>query len=103
LGEGNLDTQIPVENSDELGFLAHEFNLMAVKLKELDQLKDDFVSSVSHELRSPLAAIAGYAELLRTSRWKPSLGIRGTKPLALFRKAPTDSHISSRHSRFGKI
>jgi signal transduction histidine kinase len=37
---------------------------MAVKLKELDQLKDDFVSSVSHELRSPLAAISGYIELL---------------------------------------
>jgi signal transduction histidine kinase len=65
LGEGQLDTQIPVETSDELGFLAQEFNLMAVKLKELDQLKDDFVSSVSHELRSPLSAISGYVELLR--------------------------------------
>ncbi len=66
IGEGQWDTRIPVESKDELGFLAHEFNLMAMKLKELDQLKDDFVSSVSHELRSPLAAIAGYAELLRT-------------------------------------
>lgn len=66
IGAGNLDTQIPVESADELGFLAHEFNLMAYKLKELDQLKDDFISSVSHELRSPLAAIAGYVELLRS-------------------------------------
>jgi signal transduction histidine kinase len=66
IGEGRWDTHIPVEGKDELGFLAHEFNLMAMKLKELDQLKDDFVSSVSHELRSPLAAIAGYAELLRS-------------------------------------
>jgi histidine kinase len=66
IGEGQWDTRIPVESKDELGFLAHEFNLMAMKLKELDQLKDDFVSSVSHELRSPLAAIAGYAELLRS-------------------------------------
>lgn len=65
IGDGQLDTQIPVESSDELGFLAYEFNLMAVKLKELDQLKDDFVSSVSHELRSPLSAISGYVELLR--------------------------------------
>lgn len=64
LGDGNLDTQIKFERNDELGFLATEFNIMAVKLKELDQLKDDFVSSVSHELRSPLAAIAGYVELL---------------------------------------
>ncbi len=34
------------------------------KLKELDKLKDEFVSSVSHELKSPLAAIEGYVELL---------------------------------------
>jgi signal transduction histidine kinase len=64
LGDGNLDTQINFERDDELGLLAKEFNIMAVKLKELDQLKDDFVSSVSHELRSPLAAISGYVELL---------------------------------------
>jgi signal transduction histidine kinase len=64
IGEGNLDTQIHVGREDELGFLAHEFNVMAIKLKELDQLKDEFVSSVSHELRSPLAAISGYVELM---------------------------------------
>jgi signal transduction histidine kinase len=64
LGDGNLDTRIAVLRKDELGFLAEEFNIMAVKLKELDNLKDEFVSSVSHELRSPLAAISGYVELL---------------------------------------
>ena len=64
VGDGNLDTQIHVGREDELGFLAHEFNIMAMKLKELDQLKDEFVSSVSHELRSPLAAISGYVELM---------------------------------------
>ncbi len=66
IGEGDLATQIPIESTDELGFLAKEFNLMATKLRELDSLKDDFVSSVSHELRSPLAAIVGYVELLRS-------------------------------------
>lgn len=64
IGEGNLDTQIDIKRKDEIGFLAEEFNTMAVKLKELDQLKDAFVSSVSHELRSPLTAISGYVELL---------------------------------------
>lgn len=66
IGEGDLGTQIPIESTDELGFLAKEFNLMATKLRELDSLKDDFVSSVSHELRSPLSAIVGYVELLRS-------------------------------------
>lgn len=64
IGEGKLDTRIEIKRKDELGFLAEEFNIMAEKLKELDNLKDEFVSSVSHELRSPLAAIAGYVELL---------------------------------------
>lgn len=34
------------------------------KLKELDRLKNGFISSVSHELRTPLASIMGYAEFL---------------------------------------
>lgn len=64
IGEGQLDTHIDIRRKDEIGVLAEEFNTMAVKLKELDQLKDAFVSSVSHELRSPLTAISGYVELL---------------------------------------
>ncbi len=64
IGEGNLDTHLDIDRKDEIGLLANEFNTMAVKLKELDKLKDDFVSSVSHELRSPLTAISGYVELL---------------------------------------
>lgn len=34
------------------------------RLKEVDQMKDDFVSMAAHELRTPLAAIRGYANLL---------------------------------------
>jgi signal transduction histidine kinase len=54
IGKGKLDHSIPVESKDELGSLARDFNKMAEQLKELDQLKKDFVSSVTHELRSPL-------------------------------------------------
>jgi PAS domain S-box-containing protein len=35
------------------------------RLRELDQMKDDFVASVSHELRTPLTSIRGYLELVR--------------------------------------
>jgi signal transduction histidine kinase len=35
-----------------------------VRMRELDQLKDDFVASVSHELRTPLTSISGYLDLL---------------------------------------
>lgn len=38
------------------------------QLQEVDQLKDDFISMASHELKTPLAVIRGYAEFLRESR-----------------------------------
>lgn len=60
IGQGKLDTKIKTERKDELGWLAHKFNQMAERLKELDEMKKDFVSSVTHELRSPLAAIESY-------------------------------------------
>jgi two-component system phosphate regulon sensor histidine kinase PhoR len=53
---------------------------MSHKLKELDELKDSFVSSVSHELRSPLTAIDGYVEYLIT-------GLEKNMPVAKQQKA----------------
>jgi Na+/proline symporter/nitrogen-specific signal transduction histidine kinase len=41
------------------------------RLKELDRLKDDFVATVNHELRTPLASIRAFSEILRDH---PSLG-----------------------------
>ncbi|MBN1824530.1 MAG: HAMP domain-containing protein [Endomicrobiales bacterium] len=63
IGSGKLDHKIDVTTRDELGDLATEFNRMSVKLKELDQLKSDFVSSVTHELRSPLVSLKMYIDL----------------------------------------
>ena len=42
-----------------------EYALLFKKLKEVDQMKDDFISIAAHELRTPLAAISGYALLLK--------------------------------------
>ena len=64
IGEGNLDYRINIKSQDEIGSLAKEINNMAIRLQELDQLKNDFVSSVTHELRSPLTAITGYVDYL---------------------------------------
>ncbi len=89
LGEGNLDTQIDIHRNDEIGFLAEEFNVMAVKLKELDQLKDDFVSSVSHELRSPLSAISGYVELLTSKPLEKILPEKRTKAFNIIQESTT--------------
>jgi signal transduction histidine kinase len=64
IGTGDLRHRLQVRSRDELGELADEFNIMAEKLQELDQLKQDFVSNVTHELRSPLTSLRGYVEFL---------------------------------------
>jgi signal transduction histidine kinase len=69
LAQNNLDHRIPVVRSDELGRLAKDFNQMAERLGELDKMKNDFVSMVTHELRSPLSAIETYASLI-ADEWR---------------------------------
>lgn len=87
IGQGNLDTRIDFNRGDEIGTLAKEFNEMAIKLKELDQLKDDFVSSVSHELRSPLSAISGYVELLSSKPLEQIMPEKRSKAFGIIRES----------------
>jgi two-component system sensor histidine kinase GlrK len=64
VGQGYFDQPIIIESRDELGKLAEAFNNMAVRLKELDKLKSDFVGMASHELKTPLTAMMEAAKLL---------------------------------------
>lgn len=56
---------VPVAGRDEVAALARAFNAMAERLRELDQLKEGFLATVSHELRSPLTSMREGAHLLR--------------------------------------
>jgi signal transduction histidine kinase len=74
LGAGDLTARAPIKESGEIGDLARAFNTMADRIKEreqrlteLDRLKSDFVSSVSHELKTPLTTIKVLAHLLQRS------------------------------------
>lgn len=65
MAQGNFDIHVEVKRKDELGILADSFNLMAKELSELEQMRKDFVSNVSHEIQSPLTSIRGYSEMLK--------------------------------------
>ena len=65
IGTGRLDHKIPVAGGDEIGLLAAEFNEMAVKLKAFDDMKQDFVSSITHDLRSPVTGIELCADMIK--------------------------------------
>ena len=65
VASGNFDVHMTVQSKDELGTLTEDFNLMVRELKNLDQMRNEFVSNVSHEFKTPITSIKGYAKLLK--------------------------------------
>ena len=60
IGKGEVDKRILVESEDEIGKMARSFNLMAESLEAVDANRRDFISNVSHELRSPITSMKGF-------------------------------------------
>ncbi|HEV3055256.1 MAG TPA: HAMP domain-containing sensor histidine kinase [Solirubrobacteraceae bacterium] len=69
-GEQRVD--VPVAGEDELAQLAHSFNLMSESLARARETQRDFLESVSHELKTPLTSIRGYAEALGDGAVEPA-------------------------------
>jgi len=57
-------TDIPIEGPREVRSLANSFNEMAKKVRDSQQATRDFVANVSHDLKTPLTSIQGFAQAL---------------------------------------
>jgi len=64
MADGSYDQHVPVEGPPELKRMARAFNAMASQVRLSQQRLRDFVADVSHELKSPLTSIGGFAQAL---------------------------------------
>ena len=71
ISEGNLNTSVEVMGDDELSSMAANLNKMSEDIRQLiekeresERTKNELITNVAHDLRTPLTSIIGYLELL---------------------------------------
>lgn len=57
---GDVEKRLVIKTNNEIGELAESFNIMASSLEAVDLKRKEFISNVSHELRSPITSIKGF-------------------------------------------
>ena len=60
LAKGDVGKRVRIIGNNEIGELAQSFNRMAQSIEESDTIRKEFISNVSHELRSPITSINGF-------------------------------------------
>lgn len=57
---GHFEKRVNIKNDDEIGDLAKTFNNMADSIEEAENNRREFISNISHELRSPITSVKGF-------------------------------------------
>ena len=64
ISKGKFDTRINIKTNDEIEELANTFNSMAESLKQLEEIRQDLISMIVHDMKSPLSGIMGGLDYL---------------------------------------
>ncbi|OUO68852.1 hypothetical protein B5F55_01130 [Anaerotruncus colihominis] len=64
VARGDFEVRVDYRSRDEMGVVVQNFNWMVGELRNIEYLRKDFVSSVSHEFKTPVSAIRGSVKLL---------------------------------------
>lgn len=67
MNEGDLSARSQIKSNDEIGQLSQSFDEMAASLERLFNEQKSFLADASHELKTPLTVIQGYAEVAMLS------------------------------------
>jgi signal transduction histidine kinase len=71
ISHGDFDVFVPPNEHAPHNEMAMKFNEMVKSLGDLEQMRQDFISNVSHEIQSPLTSIKGFAVLLQNADLPP--------------------------------
>ncbi|MEC0244585.1 HAMP domain-containing sensor histidine kinase [Paenibacillus chitinolyticus] len=84
IAQGGFSERVRLKSKDEIGVLAQNFNEMASAveekindLKRHNEEKQRFIDNFTHELKTPLTSIIGYANFLRTTKYNETLYLDG--------------------------
>ncbi|MBU5349367.1 HAMP domain-containing protein [Paenibacillus lautus] len=83
IAKGNFDTDIPVQSGSQLGEVAESINQMSRQLhqsileeRNAEKTKNDLITGVSHDLRTPLTSILGFLEVIEEDRYQDEVELR---------------------------
>ncbi|TFE27469.1 sensor histidine kinase [Cohnella luojiensis] len=65
IAKGDLETRVDVVSKDEIGSLAYAINDLAVDLQRYRDTRSEFFANISHELRTPMTYMEGYAKVVK--------------------------------------
>ena len=68
VAKGDFNVRVPIhfeKPKSEMDYLAVNFNKMLTEISSLENMRNNFVADVSHEIKTPLSVIQGYADLLQ--------------------------------------
>ncbi|MCM3001159.1 ATP-binding protein [Paenibacillus cellulositrophicus] len=83
IAKGHFDYEIPVRENHELGRIADSINQMSAQLnrsiqeeRNAEKTKNDLITGVSHDLRTPLTSILGFLEIIDKDRYADEVELR---------------------------
>ena len=73
IAHGDFSVLVPVDEHNPFSEISESVNKMARELGTMENLRQSFISNVSHEIQSPLTSISGFAALLKNDALTPEL------------------------------
>ncbi|CAH2212382.1 HAMP domain-containing sensor histidine kinase [Tepidibacter aestuarii] len=98
---GNFSERVNIKSNDEIGILSDHFNKMASVIEEkMKQLKKNidekqsFIDNLTHEIKTPLTSIIGYADFLRNTKYNEDAFSKGLN--SIFKEGKRLEGLSSK-------